>query len=98
MSNKRRRSTRSARAPAGIATRKIGRLDAVCIKATRMGEGASEVISHAAPTSCIVLPTLDATEAIHKTRKIGWRRGDQAEVGMGVLSFEFLVLSFRSML
>ena len=30
--------------------------------------GASEVISHAAPTFCIQVPTLDAMEAIHSQR------------------------------
>jgi hypothetical protein len=32
-------------------------------------------MSHPAPTSCIQLPTLDTTVAIHSARNIGWPSG-----------------------
>jgi hypothetical protein len=67
----RRRSTTSASAPAGRASRKNGRLVAVCLRATIIGEGVSEVINHTPPTSCIHVPMFEATEAIHNTRKRG---------------------------
>jgi len=44
-----------------------------------MGDGVSEVINHAAPTSCIQVPTFDATAATHSARKTGWYSGLQAE-------------------
>ena len=78
--NKRRRSTRSAIAPAGSPTRKTGRLVAACTSATIVGLGASDVISHAAPTFCIQVPMLDATDANQRARNSGWRRGFQADV------------------
>src|SRR5215213_3866676 len=76
-----RRSTMSARAPAGKAATRKGKLVAVCTSATRVGEGVSEVISHAAPTFCIQVPTLAATEAIQRALKTGWRSGPQAGAG-----------------
>ena len=66
-----RRSTMSASAPAGSARRKKGRLEAVCINATSRGDGASEVMSYAAPVSCIHVPMFDATEASQRERKNG---------------------------
>jgi hypothetical protein len=79
----RRRSTTSANAPAGWASRKNGRLVAVCMRATMMGEGTSEVINHTPPTSCIHVPMFEATDAIHSERKRGCRRGLQADVVSG---------------
>src|SRR5829696_5047089 len=76
-----RRSTMSAKAPAGKAATRKGKLVAVCTSATRVGEGVSEVISHAAPTFCIQVPTLAATEAIQRALKTGWRSGPQAGAG-----------------
>src|ERR671913_1022309 len=76
-----RRSTMSAKAPAGKAATRKGKLVAVCTSATRVGEGESEVISHAAPTFCIQVPTLAATEAIQRALKTGWRNGPQADAG-----------------
>ena len=46
---------------------------------TRMGEGASSVISHAAAASCIQVPMLEATSAIQRLRKSGRRSGLHAE-------------------
>jgi hypothetical protein len=77
--SKRRRSTMSANAPAGRARRKNGRLVAVCMSATMMGDGVNEVINHTAPTSCIQVPMFDTTAAIHSERKTGWRSGLHAE-------------------
>ena len=42
-----------------------GRLVAVCTRATNRADGASSVISHAAPTFCIQVPIFDITDAIH---------------------------------
>ena len=53
----RRRSTTSARAPAGRANRTRGRLAAVCTSAVMPGEGESEVMSHTAATPCTQVPT-----------------------------------------
>ena len=75
----RRRSTTSASAPAGNATRKTGRLVAACTNATTMGDGVSRVISHAAPTFCIQVPTFDTTEAIQRARNTGCRSGLHGE-------------------
>lgn len=60
-----RRSKISANVPDGNANRKIGRLVAVVIRETNKGFGASEVISHDAPTSYIVEPTYKKSAAIH---------------------------------
>src|SRR5258705_805328 len=78
-SNSRRRSTMSAIAPAGSPTTKTGRLVALCTRATINGDGASDVIDHAAPTFCIHVPTLEMSEAIHSARKTGCDSGVQAE-------------------
>jgi hypothetical protein len=51
--------------PEGNANRKIGRLVAVVISETNKGFGASEVISHDAPTSYIAEPTYEKRVAIH---------------------------------
>src|SRR6266404_9291748 len=80
--SKRRRSTTSASAPAGRATRTTGKLPAVSTNATKTGEGVSDVISHASPTSCIHVPMYEATEAIHKARKSDTRSGSQADVSL----------------
>jgi hypothetical protein len=59
--------------------RKKGKLEALCTRATRRLEEVSVVISQAAPTLCIQVPMFDTTEAIHRLRKSGCRKGDQAE-------------------
>ena len=60
-----RRSKISDNAPDGKAKRKIGRVLAVVIRETNKGFGASEVISHEAPTSYIAAPTYEKSAAIH---------------------------------
>jgi hypothetical protein len=77
--SRRRRSRTSAMAPAGSESRNIGRLVAAWTRATRVGEGVSDVISHDAPTFWNQVPMLEATLAIHSQRKIVWRRGLQVE-------------------
>jgi hypothetical protein len=57
----------------------MGRLVAVCIRATSSGEGVSVVISQAAPTLCIQVPMLDATRAIQIERKTARWSGLQIE-------------------
>jgi hypothetical protein len=59
----------SASAPAGTARTKKGRVVAAWTKATVKGEAAKSVMSHAAPTFCIHVPTFDASEAIQSERK-----------------------------
>jgi hypothetical protein len=63
---------------------KTGKLVAACTKATIVGLGASEVINHAAPTFCIQVPMLEATDAIQRARNNGCRSGLQAELGAGL--------------
>jgi hypothetical protein len=60
-----RRSKISDKAPDGNAKRKIGRVLAVVIKETNKGFGASEVISHDAPTSYIAAPIYEKRAPIH---------------------------------
>src|SRR5262245_6649649 len=79
MSKSRRRSTTSARAPAGSASKTMGRLPAVSTSATRIGDVVRETMSQDSPTSCIHVPMLDATVAIHSARKIGSARGLHGE-------------------
>ena len=64
-----RRSTRSASAPAGSANRKTGSVVAAWTSATMAGEGASDVISQPAATSCIQVPMLETTVAVHSIAK-----------------------------
>ena len=58
----------------------MGRLVAVCMRATSSGDGVSEVISQAAPTLCIQVPMLDAIEAVHTARKTARWSGLQIDV------------------
>jgi hypothetical protein len=69
----------SASAPAGKASKNTGSEVAACTRATMRGEGASDVISQAAPTSRIQVPVLEARLAIHSRRKTEWRKGLQRE-------------------
>ena len=73
----------SANAPAGSATRKIGRLVAVCTSATIVGDGSSAVMSHTAPTFCIQVPTYETTDAIHRARNSGSYSGCQGDIATG---------------
>src|SRR5262249_34679109 len=79
MSNSRRRSTRSAKAPEGTARSRTGKLPAVSINATKSADVVSEVISQASPTSSIKPPTFEATAAIHSALKSGSRKGAHAD-------------------
>jgi len=49
------------------------------MSATMSGDDVNEVISHPAPASCIQVPMFEATEAIQRARKSGWRNGLQAD-------------------
>jgi hypothetical protein len=60
-----RRSKISDNIPDGNANKKIGRVVTVVIRETNKGFGASEVISHDAPTSYIAAPTYEKRAAIH---------------------------------
>lgn len=73
----RRRSTTSASAPAGSASRNMGRVVAACTRATHRGSGAMVAISQPAPTSFIQVPRLEITIAPQSTAKARWPRGDQ---------------------
>src|SRR5882724_11943057 len=46
---------------------------------TMSGDGASNVINHAAAESCIHVPMLETTSAIHSARNSGRRNGLHAE-------------------
>ena len=70
-----RRSKISDNIPDGNANRKIGRLVAVVTRETNKGLGASEVISHDAPTSYIAAPTYEKRAAIHNVLKIADLKG-----------------------
>src|SRR5512140_2241643 len=78
---KRRRSTMSASAPAGIAIRKIGRLAATCTSDTISGSGLSPVISQPDAAVYIQVPTFASTVAVQITTKAGCRNGLQGDVG-----------------
>jgi hypothetical protein len=60
-----RRSKISETIPEGNANRKIDNVVAVVIRETNKGLGASEVISHDAPTSYIAAPTYEKRAAVH---------------------------------
>ena len=70
-----RRSKMSDNIPDGSANRKIGRAVAVVTRETNNGLGASEVISHDAPTSCIAAPTYEKRAAIHNVLKMAHLKG-----------------------
>ena len=74
-----RRSKISDNIPDGKANRKIGRLVAVVMRETNKGLGASEVISHDAPTSYIAAPTYEKRAAIHNVLKIADLKGLKPE-------------------
>ena len=84
-SRRRRRSIRSASAPAGRANMKIGRLVAAWTRATIRGSGASVVISQAAATSCIQVPMFDTTAANQISAKARSRSGAQADTAAALL-------------
>src|SRR5882724_4856964 len=75
----RRRSTMSARAPAGSASSITGKLSAASTSATIDGDEESEVINQPAPTSCIQVPTFETMVAIQRLRKSAFCSGLHAE-------------------
>ena len=85
-----RRSTMSANAPAGTARKNPGNTVAVGTSDTRKGSGARLVMSQPAPTSCIQVPSVDITAAIHRARNTGNCMGAKAcpnaERGFTVIS------------
>ena len=62
-------------APAGMLSKKAGRLVAVCIRATSRAEVVSVVTSHTPATFCIQVPTLLTTEASQMARKTWYANG-----------------------
>jgi len=75
---KNRRSTMSASAPPGSASRNTGRMVAACTMETTIGLGSSEVISQPAPVFCSQVPSQTTTLASHSRRNIRWRNGSSA--------------------
>src|SRR5450631_421447 len=73
------RSTMSASAPAGMASSISGKLSAASTSATSDGDDESSVISQPAPTSCIQLPMLDTSVAIHRLRNTAFCSGHHGE-------------------
>jgi hypothetical protein len=72
---RRRRSSTSARAPAGSASRNVGIAAAVASSATSAGERVSSTISQPAAICCIQKPRFDTIPAAHRRRKVGLRSG-----------------------
>jgi hypothetical protein len=70
-----RRSKMSEIAPDGSAKRKIGRVVDVVIRETSKGFGASEAISHDAPTSYIAAPIYEKRTAIHSVLYMLYLKG-----------------------
>src|SRR5436305_3721276 len=81
----RRRSTMSARAPAGSTATNTGIAEAACTRLTIRGESESCVMSQPAPTFCIHVPLYETTAAIQSDRKSGSDNGIHAESGRRVL-------------
>jgi hypothetical protein len=75
-----RRSKISDIAPDGKAKRKIGRVVDVVIRETNKGFGASDVISHNAPTSCIAVPIYEKRTATHSVLYRPYLKGLKPDV------------------
>ena len=80
----------SASAPLGKPSRNTGRVDAVCTKATQIGEEVRDVIIQAAATSFIHIEMLAASQVPHNILKTGIFRGPQtvwaaADAGIAAL-------------
>ena len=67
----------SASAPLGKPSRKTGSVDAVCTKATQIGEVVKDVIIQAAATSFIHMQMLAVNQVPHNILKTGIFRGPQ---------------------
>ena len=78
-SSRRRRSTMSARAPAGSANTNIGNVVATWTSATISGLEARPVINQDAAEFCIQVPILATTVAVHRTAKAQCRSGPSGE-------------------
>src|SRR5689334_9889673 len=75
-----RRSKMSAIAPAGSDSSMIGKVVDACTRATMLGEGASEVISHEAPTASINPPKLEIRLAVQMEANVReWKGASVAE-------------------
>jgi len=72
---RRRRSSTSARTPAGSDRKSTGSSEAACTREVRVGALGWWTSIHWAPTVCIQVPTLEPSWAIHSERKVGSRRG-----------------------
>lgn len=73
-------STMSASAPAGSASRNIGRLEATCTSETSNGSTVNSVISQPAAAPYIHQPMLVTTVAVHSTAYEVLRSGVNADV------------------
>src|SRR5580692_830204 len=98
ITSNRRRSTMSARAPAGKMTRKTGSVVAACTKPTINGDIVSCVISQPEPTFCIQVPVYEITAATQSERKRGSCNGAQAEPfavlgNIGVLTMSAMLVA-----
>ena len=76
--SKRRRSTMSVSAPAGIANRNIGRLFATCTSETSSGSVLSVVMNQPQAALYIHVPMLATTPAVHSTLNAGYLKGAHA--------------------
>src|SRR5450830_2116199 len=69
----------SAIAPLGRPSRNIGKVEAVCTRATQIGVVVSEVIIHAAATSFIHMQILAISQVPHSMRNTGRVKGTRAD-------------------
>jgi hypothetical protein len=81
-----RRSMISERTPAGIASRKIGKVPAAWIIATAAGDAERSVTSQELATSRMKLPVFPRMVAIHRTANVVWRNGAKPLVDVGVFA------------
>ena len=59
----------------------MGKLAAVCMSVTRVGEVVRLVMAQVAAVSCMVVPIPEATLAIQRARKVRFRSGSQPLAG-----------------
>src|SRR5208283_4738731 len=83
MIKRRRRSTMSASAPAGIANRNMGRLLATCTRETMNGSGLRLVMSQPDATLYIQPPMFETTVAVQITANVRLRNGTNALAAVG---------------
>src|SRR5215472_1878174 len=81
-----RRSITSASAPAGIAARNIGRVDAICTSDTTRGDGLRLVMSQPEAALDIQPPMLEITVTVQRTVNAGYRNGLHADVAAAAAS------------